>query len=653
MVPSLDGKVEVRGTWQNPAHPQQDGFVPDLCDPSLTPLWTALDRDRSFLVSRTDQPEAILVNTGLDVQLHQAIGIRSLLLHPFSFDASGFYVAVILSYRRFRNWTSEDLQFVTAISDQITIALQKTRLLGEREERSRSFARMSQALVAETGESFFRNLVVRLAEAANSRGAYVSRVGTAGVDPTMLALSDAGRVRKEFNFQQEGTAVEATLRDEMLAIEDKAGELFPRSSAILPIEPRGYASTRLVTSSGEALGTLAIYDDKPLQDPEHVASVLRLFAARASSEIERLERERLLRESESSYRRVLETAHEGIWMVDSDGVTTYVNIGLASMLGFTQDEIFGKKMQDFVAKEDATCVALDSQRKMTGTASQQDLRFRRHDGSYVWTLVSMSPIRDQEGEFRGALAMITDISERKRTEHDLDRLVQERTAELVASNRELEAFCYSISHDLRQPLRAIDGFSQAVVEDLGDDISEDVKDHLYRVRRAANRMSELIDALLTLSRLSRVEMNRETVDLSEIARGLLLELAKGEPSRGKGFVVRNGMRAVGDARLLHIALENLLSNAWKFSGKVERPLVEFGSKKIDGKDCYYVRDNGIGFDMAYSSKLFKPFERLHTDSQFNGTGIGLATVARVISRHGGQIWAESEVGKGATFYFTL
>ncbi|MFI5385950.1 MAG: PAS domain S-box protein [Fimbriimonadales bacterium] len=652
-LPSGGDSAEDRGFWASAAQTQRDKFVPNLCSASLMPLWRGLEESRTQLVSRADIPDAKLTETKLDVSLHQASGIKTLVFHPFSFEPGGFHVAAILSYRRFRHWTPEDLQFVTAVSDQITIALQKTRLLGEREERSRAFARMSQALVAETGESFFRNLVLRLSEAAGSRGAYASRVGVGIHDATMLAFADSGRVRKEFTFKTEGTPVDDTMREGSLAVEDMAVGKYPRFTEITSVEARGFASTRLAASDGEPLGTLAIYDDKPLEDPEHIASVLRLFAARASAEIERLERERLLRESEASYRRVLETAHEGIWMVDADGKTTYVNVGMASMLGYTPEEMTGRSLQDFVDEEDRVRVALDLQHHLVGAASQHDFRFRRHDGSFVWTLVSMSPIRDEDGEYRGALAMITDISERKRTEQELDRLVHERTAELVASNRELEAFCYSISHDLRQPLRAIDGFSRAVVEDLGEEVPHEVKDHLARVRRAANRMSELIDALLTLSRLNRVEMKREQVDLSEIAESLLAELVRGDPSRAKGHVVRKGLTAIGDARLLHIALENLLGNAWKFSARAEHPVIEFGSKKLEGKTCYYVRDNGIGFDMAYSGKLFKPFERLHSDSEFHGTGIGLATVARIIARHGGQIWAEGAVGKGATFYFTL
>lgn len=652
-VPSDSDCAEERGFWASNAHTQRDKYTADLCAPTLGPLWRDLERSRLPLFSSTDAPGKILVETKLDIPLHQASGIMTLLFHTFSFDQGGFYVAAILSYRRFRHWSGEEKQFVATVCDQITVALQKTQLLIERDERSRAFARMSQALVAETGETFFRNLVLRLSEAAGSRGAYASRVTPGSTEATMLAFADTGRVRKEFKFETAGTPVEGTMLQGSVAIEDAASHLFPRFAEIAGVDVRGFAGTRLVASSGEPLGTLAIYDDNPLQDPEHVASVLRLFAARASAEIERLGRERLLRESEASYRRVLETAHEGIWMVDAEGKTTYVNLGMAAMLGYAPEEMIGKRLQDYVEVEERARVALDLQKQLVGTATQQDFRFLRHDGSFVWTLLSMSPIRDEAGEFRGVLAMVTDITERKRTEQELDRLVHDRTAELLASNRELEAFCYSISHDLRQPLRAIDGFSRAVVEDLGEQIPSEVKDHLARVRRAANRMSELIDALLMLSRLSRVGMKREKVNLSEMAEAILSDMARADPWRADGYVVRKGMTAAGDARLLHIALENLLGNAWKFSMRAEKPMVEFGTKKVGGKSCFYVRDNGIGFDMAYSSKLFKPFERLHSESDFNGTGIGLATVARIIDRHGGEIWAEGAEGRGATFYFTL
>jgi hypothetical protein len=226
-------------------------------------------------------------------------------------------------------------------------------------------------------------------------------------------------------------------------------------------------------------------------------------------------------------------------------------------------------------------------------------------------------------------------------------------AALEAANKELEAFSYSVSHDLRAPLRSIDGFSQALLEDCVDQLDEEGKDNLQRVRAATQRMGELIDDMLNLSRVARKEIRVETVDLSAMAQTIAAELRRSQPERQVELVIAEGMVADGDSGLLKAALENLLGNAWKFTGKRSEAKIEFGITRQDGISAYFVRDNGAGFDPAYADKLFGAFQRLHDAHEFIGTGIGLATVQRIIHRHGGQVWAESEVGKGATFYFTL
>lgn len=228
----------------------------------------------------------------------------------------------------------------------------------------------------------------------------------------------------------------------------------------------------------------------------------------------------------------------------------------------------------------------------------------------------------------------------------------ERTAQLEASNRELEAFSYSVSHDLRAPLRGIDGFSQALLEDYADRLDAPGQDYLRRVRAVTQRMSRLIDDLLSLSRIPRSELRRETVDLSGLACSVVEQLREAQPEREVEFHVAGGLMAQGDARLLRIALENLLGNAWKFSSKTDGAVIEFGMMRDDGEDVYFVRNNGAGFDMNYASKLFGAFQRLHDVREFEGTGIGLATVQRIVRRHGGRAWAEGEPGRGATFYFT-
>jgi light-regulated signal transduction histidine kinase (bacteriophytochrome) len=233
-----------------------------------------------------------------------------------------------------------------------------------------------------------------------------------------------------------------------------------------------------------------------------------------------------------------------------------------------------------------------------------------------------------------------------------NRDLEETNRELEGANRELEAFSYSVSHDLRAPLRSIEGFSQILLEDHARGLDEEARGYLGRVRAASRRMSTLIDDLLDLSRVSRGPLRREVIDLSAIAREVAAELRKSRPEREVEFVMAGGLTATGDPRLLRIALENLLGNAFKFTEKRPRAVVEFGATG-DGRVAYYVRDNGVGFDMAYADKLFGAFQRLHPPEHFEGTGIGLATVQRIVHRHGGRVWAEGDVGEGATFYFTL
>ena len=272
---------------------------------------------------------------------------------------------------------------------------------------------------------------------------------------------------------------------------------------------------------------------------------------------------------------------------------------------------------------------------------------------------------DEIGTLAAGFDAMLETTEARRRERDaaeealrlahaeMESKVKERTAELRLANEELEAFTYSASHDLRAPLRRIDGFSSLLEEDCGERLPDEGRQHIAKIRAGCRQMAEVIDSLLKLSRVMRQEADFKEVDLSAMAAEIFAGLRENEPLRRVDFRAQPGLTAEGDRVLLGEVLENLLSNAWKFTGRTPAPRIEFGAERRDGELAYFVRDNGKGFDMKYAGKLFRPFQRLHAPADFPGTGIGLTTVQRIIERHGGRVWAEAEEDKGAAFYFTL
>ena len=371
----------------------------------------------------------------------------------------------------------------------------------------------------------------------------------------------------------------------------------------------------------------------------------------------------LLRESDQRFRNLVDSTDGIVWEADATTfVFSFVSNNAVRMLGYpVADWLQADFWASHIHPEDRT-QAVQYCAACTGRLEDHNFNYRfiAQDGRTVW-LEDRVMVIEENGKPRWLRGLMVDITASKQAEEDirqfnvnLERRVLERTTELQAANQELESFSYSVSHDLRAPLRAIDGFSQAVLEDYADKLDDQARDYLNRVRTATQRMGHLIDDMLTLSRVTRAEMRRETVDLSALAADVLAELQKSEPLRRVDWHIESGLVAEGDAQLLRVALVNLLGNAWKFTGKTASAKIEFGAmRNADGMTKFFVRDNGAGYDMTHADKLFGAFQRLHLASDFPGTGIGLATVQRIIHRHGGRVWAEGAVGKGATFYFTL
>jgi PAS domain S-box-containing protein len=375
---------------------------------------------------------------------------------------------------------------------------------------------------------------------------------------------------------------------------------------------------------------------------------------------ERVAAEQAIRASEQRYRTMFEDAPEGVWIIGADERTIEVNQHLCDLLGYSASEMRGRTPFDFADAENRRIFEVQKNRRATTTRRAYEIALRHRDGHNIPIHFSATNLYGEDGALTAVLAFVSDITERKvhegemrRLHDELEQRVVERTRALQTANRELEAFSYSVSHDLRAPLRAINGFSHALEEEYGRLLDDNGKHYLSRVRAGSERMAALIDDMLKLSQLSRQEMSLNETDLSAMAGEIAAELQAGDPARQVDWVIAPAVLALGDRGLLKIVLQNLLDNAWKYSSRRSRARIEFGTCENAGRLTYFVSDNGAGFDMAHAGKLFGAFQRLHSPDEFPGSGIGLATVARVIHRHGGDVWAESRPGEGATFRFTL
>ncbi len=401
----------------------------------------------------------------------------------------------------------------------------------------------------------------------------------------------------------------------------------------------------------------------------------------AETRRERRRVEEALKSSEERYRALVENLNELVFTMDAEGNLTYVSPASVHVAAYPADEMIGRPFRTFVHPDDLPGLQSSFERTLGGQLEPHEFRVFDKQGR-IRHVSTSSRLRREGEKVVGLTGILTDITARKQAEEEVRRLnaeleqrVQERTLQLETANEELEAFTYSVSHDLRTLLRVIDGFSHVLLQEHAESLDEEGRQHLGRVREGTERMNQLVTDLLTLSQASRNEMRWEEVDLSALVQAIATELQRTEPERRVEFCIADGVLVRGDAGLLGVALQNLLGNAWKFTGKHPAARIEFGTIGVGGshdadslpsasvtdvqaeldnhQPVYFISDDGAGFDPEYADKLFGAFRRLHGPDEFEGTGVGLATAQRIFHRHGGRVWAEGAVEKGATFYFTL
>lgn len=539
------------------------------------------------------------------------------------------------------------------------------RDITERRRLERAFEAVRRATEGVYGEEFFRSLVNELGPLLDGRRVLVGRVA----DPqTLLIRSLAAWNQSQYSEHMDEFTPDPTmpawtvLHEGYCEVVGTLAEREPRHAAgYRAAGIDSYVGVALRASNGRVLGLLSVKyaRDKPLAP--QAGMILQLFAARASAEMERLEVEEVLRAGEARFRTLSEGSPIGIFQLDRAQACLYVNERWSEITGLTREQALGHGWLQSVHPDDR--VRLEERRQTDIGDYTAEMRLVLPDGAVRRVNVRVRSLHNAKSQIDGYVGTVDDISELalaaeeiRRLNTELERRVTERTTQLAAANAELEAFSYSVSPDLRSPLRAIDGFCRAIEEDFTERLDETGCGYLRRIRAASQHMGRLIDDLLLLSRASRVEMRREPLDLSALAAEIAAELRAHYPGRTVEFVCAPGLRAAADHALARIVLYNLLDNAWKYTRRQPAARIELAGHPAPA-DCptpvFAVRDNGAGFDMRHAGKLFAPFQQLHAPADFEGTGIGLAMVKRIVTRHGGRVWAEAAVARGANFYFTF
>ncbi|HVL38623.1 MAG TPA: PAS domain S-box protein, partial [Fimbriimonadaceae bacterium] len=636
---------------------------------------TILFVNGAYARSRQTTPEALIgANFWEFIEPEDREGVRKLLdqLSPSNPQVSIENRFETAEGTRWTLWTNRGLVFdeqgraVEAQSSGIDITDRKWAEEALREETRalETLNRVGSALAAELDTQKLIQAVTdagRELSGAAFGAFFFNSVDEKGEIYQLYTLSGAPREAFEQFGMPRNTPIfhptfagEGTLRSDDITQDPRYGQMGPHygmPGGHLPV--RSYLAVPVVSRSGAVLGGLFFGHPDPGVFTQKAESLITGIAAQAAVALDNAHLYSRARDSEERFRAIADNIPQLAWMVEprTDGSATWFNKAWLEYTGTTMEQNQGSGWHAVHHPDHAERVIAKFERHVRECLDWEDtFPLRRYDGEYRWFLSRMNIIRDEEGNAVRIFGTNTDITERFDAEERLEQAVQRRTADLLAANEQLQGFTYSVAHDLRQQIRGINTNASMLLHDAHESLDEESRETLRRLITGSRSLGRVVDDLLSHARLGRKEPAKLALDISALAEHTAAAVVQaGTCNPSTRFEIAKGLMAQGDPAMMRIVLENLIDNACKYSAASESPLVEFGREG----EAFFVRDNGVGFDMRYADKLFQPFERLHEGGGYEGTGIGLANVKRIIDKHGGRIWAESSPGHGATFYFTL
>lgn len=538
------------------------------------------------------------------------------------------------------------------------------RDISDRKRAEQSIKNIAAGVSAQSGEVFYRQMVKHLAKLFDADYAFIGLLDDKNPKiVNTLSVFAHGAAFDNMSYSLVDTPCDEVVGESTCCHPRDVQQLYPKDILLADMGVDSYIGSPLFDKQNKPIGLIVVLDSNPMQQNSQLTEILEIFAARASAEIERDRVQQRLENTRQKLALHVEHTPLGVIEWDTSFCVTDWNPAAEKIFGFSKQEAMGRNARELIIPPEhlphLETVWQALLKNLGGTRNTNNNITKA--GKTITCEWYNTPLIAEDEKVIGVASLVTDISERIKADLELEKhrghleeLVEQRTIELTNTNRELESFSYSVSHDLRAPLRHIDGYSQVLLEDYADNLGDEGRNMLDRIRAGSQRMGHLIDDLLKLSHASRGNMERESLNLSDLAKDILMKLQHYDPERKVTLNIQSKLVTSADYRLTSVLLENLIGNAWKYTSKTEHTNISIDSSAGKMNETIFcIRDNGVGFDMEQADKLFTAFTRLHADLEFEGTGIGLATVQRIINRHGGRIWAEGEVGKGACFYFTL